>query len=110
MRKLPGTRGRQNDQLNESPAHDARVSGLRLVAEFGLTFLQRCQLALDPVPSNKCYAGKDCKRGLSAIIDTTNVAIGMGKRKKVNLPAGTPAPDEYHVTGCSDHGRAEQCP
>lgn len=39
VRELPSARNGQNSQLNESPADNARVGSLRLVTEFGFTFL-----------------------------------------------------------------------
>lgn len=40
MRQLPGTSDTENSQLNQGPANDTGISGLGLIAEFGLTFLQ----------------------------------------------------------------------
>ena len=39
MRQLPGTSRRENSDLNQSPADNARVGGLGLVTELGLTLL-----------------------------------------------------------------------
>lgn len=40
MRQLPGTSRRQNGQLDQSPADDAGVGGLGLIAELGLALLR----------------------------------------------------------------------
>lgn len=40
MRQLPGAGSREDDELDDGPADDARVGGFGLVTEFGLTFLQ----------------------------------------------------------------------
>jgi hypothetical protein len=39
--ELPGACGGQNGELDQSPAHDTRVCGLRLVTELRLSFLKK---------------------------------------------------------------------
>lgn len=39
MRQLPGASDSDDDELDEDPANDSGISGLRLVSEVGLAFL-----------------------------------------------------------------------
>lgn len=39
MRELPCASGAQNNDLDNHPAHDTGVGGLRLISELGLSFL-----------------------------------------------------------------------
>jgi hypothetical protein len=45
VRELPCARDAQDDELDEDPADNAAVGGLRLVPELGLTFLQKWLIA-----------------------------------------------------------------